>query len=134
MTTVFAGTSYYLALLAQGDVSHEAAVAQSRVPRRRFVTTDYVLTELGAALSHTSERGEFLALWDGLVGDPNCEIVPAGRELLLRAKALYAARPDKHWSLTDCTSFVVMTDAGLTDALTGDRHFLQASFRALLLA
>lgn len=49
-----------------------------------------------------------------------------------RGLGLYAARPDKAWSLTDCISFVVMTDRGLTEALTGDHHFEQAGFRALL--
>jgi hypothetical protein len=46
--------------------------------------------------------------------------------------ALYDARPDKDWSLTDCISFVVMGDERLTEALTGDRHFVQAGFVALL--
>ena len=45
---------------------------------------------------------------------------------------LYFSRPDKEWSLTDCISFVVMQREGLTDALTGDRHFEQAGFHALL--
>jgi hypothetical protein len=46
--------------------------------------------------------------------------------------ALFAQRPDKHWSLTDCISFIVMRREGLTDALTGDHHFEQAGFNALL--
>lgn len=41
---------------------------------------------------------------------------------------LYSQRPDKGWSLTDCISFVVMIDRGLT----GDHHFEQAGFLALL--
>jgi predicted nucleic acid-binding protein len=45
---------------------------------------------------------------------------------------LYGTRPDKEWSLTDCISFVVMKREGLTDALTGDRHFEQAGFKVLL--
>lgn len=36
------------------------------------------------------------------------------------------------WSLTDCISFVVMEDAGVQQALTGDQHFEQAGFTALL--
>ena len=47
--------------------------------------------------------------------------------------SLFARRPDKHWSLTYCISFVVMTERRLTDALTGDHHFEQAGYRALLL-
>ena len=46
--------------------------------------------------------------------------------------ALYAERPDKDWSLTDCISFVVMRKMDITEALTGDRHFEQAGFTALL--
>jgi hypothetical protein len=40
--------------------------------------------------------------------------------------------PDKQWPLTDCISFVVMQREGLSEALTGDLHFEQASFVALL--
>jgi predicted nucleic acid-binding protein len=49
-----------------------------------------------------------------------------------RGCELYDARPDKEWSLTDCISFVVMRDRGIEQALTGDEHFEQAGFAALL--
>lgn len=58
--------------------------------------------------------------------------MPASRALLEEGISLYAARPDKDWSVTDCISFVVMRDEGMTHALTGDRHFEQAGFKALL--
>ena len=45
---------------------------------------------------------------------------------------LYASRPDKSWSLTDCISFCVMRELGITDVLTTDRHFSQAGFHVLL--
>ena len=47
-------------------------------------------------------------------------------------RCAYRSRRDKEWSLTDCISFVVMEDEGLREALTGDRHFEQAGFVALL--
>jgi predicted nucleic acid-binding protein len=44
---------------------------------------------------------------------------------------LYAARPDKGYSLTDCISMQIMRREGITDVLTDDRHFEQEGFRAL---
>jgi predicted nucleic acid-binding protein len=51
-----------------------------------------------------------------------------------RGLKLYGERRDKSWSLTDCISFEVMKDRAISDALTGDQHFMQAGFRALLVA
>lgn len=40
--------------------------------------------------------------------------------------------PNHARALTDCISFVVMEDEKIVDALTGDKHFEQAGFNALL--
>jgi uncharacterized protein len=45
---------------------------------------------------------------------------------------LFAARPDKEWSLTDCISFAVIEPRGISDALTGDHHFEQAGFQCTI--
>ncbi len=67
-----------------------------------------------------------------LAQDPGTEIIGPDISLYERGLELYGQRLDKAWSLTDCISFVVMTERGLTEALTGDNHFEQAGFRALL--
>jgi len=59
-------------------------------------------------------------------------IIPPSADLFERGVELYRQRSDKDWSLTDCISFVVMADEKITEALTGDRHFEQAGFYALL--
>ena len=69
---------------------------------------------------------------DALEDDPTVTIVPLTQHYYERTLRLYRERPDKEWGLTDCLSFVVMEDLGLTDALTTDRHCCQAGFRALL--
>ncbi|WP_201150090.1 hypothetical protein [Cyanobacterium sp. IPPAS B-1200] len=46
---------------------------------------------------------------------------------------LFESRQDKQWGLIDCISFSVMDEHNLKDALTSDRHFIQAGFNALLL-
>jgi uncharacterized protein len=45
---------------------------------------------------------------------------------------LFVERPDKHWSLTDCISFVVMQDQSIARAFASDRHFDQAGFERLM--
>ncbi len=42
------------------------------------------------------------------------------------------ARRDKDFSLVDCSSFVIMRQRQIDDALTTDRHFDQAGFLRLL--
>ncbi len=80
--------------------------------------------------SRLSERA--VRLLNSFEIDSEIEIVPDSEDLHARAFALYRARPDKEWGMTDCISFVVMQDAGLTIALTTDEHFEQAGFIKLL--
>ena len=65
--------------------------------------------------------------------DPQIEVVPFSADAVPAAVRFYEARPDKDWSLTDCLSFVVMEQRKVSRALTTDRHFQQAGFRAALL-
>ena len=132
MTTVFADTSYFVALLSPTDVRHAAARAVGDKLRSRLVTTDYVLVELASLFSGTGDRGLFVRVIQALRGDDDVEIVPASSRLFDDGLALYASRADKQWSLTDCVSFVLMKDRGISDALSTDHHFEQAGFRILL--
>ena len=97
-----------------------------------MVLTDFILLELGNALSGVGQREVFSTLVPRLRSNPSVRIVPASRNLLDRGFELFSRRADKEWSLTDCTSFVVMREEDLTDALTTDHHFEQAGFVALL--
>ena len=78
------------------------------------------------------DRQTFISLHDALGTDPDVTIVPSDAGLFAEGLALYASRTDKEWSLTDCISFVVMQRHQLNEALTGDHHFDQAGFKALL--
>jgi hypothetical protein len=60
------------------------------------------------------------------------QIIPASQELLTAGWTLYSQRPDKEWSLTDCTSFAAMKQEQLAQAFTSDHHFEQAGFVKLL--
>ncbi|MFC1805895.1 type II toxin-antitoxin system VapC family toxin [Planctomycetota bacterium] len=132
MSERFADSFYYLALWNRHDAYHERAEALSTSVRGGIVTTAWVLTEVADALSGRADRQGAVRLIGALRADPQCRIVPASQDLFERGWRLYAQRPDKDWSLTDCISFVVMRDHGITEALTADHHFEQAGFTILL--
>lgn len=119
-------------MLSTRDEHHAASIAASRLPRELIYTSEFVLLELGAAFSKPEDRADYLLI-DQMVRN-RCDVllIPASSELLQRGRELVAPRPDKAWSLTECTSFIIMQEHGLSDALTKDRHFTQAGFRALL--
>jgi uncharacterized protein len=133
MKTVFADTFYFLALLNPSDQAHGKAVDFTNAGSFRIVTTDWIVTELADALAKSVRgRTEFLTTLADLQADDDAVIIPCDRALLGDGIELYGRRSDKQWSLTDCISFVVMQREGLTDALTGDKHFEQAGYIALL--
>ena len=132
MSAVFADACYFLARLNPGDESHEQAVRVGTQETRPIVTSAWVLTEVADAMSSPANRPAFLRLLETLKSSQDVKIIPATADLFNSGVQLYAERADKEWWLTDCISFVVMADGGLADALTGDHHFEQAGFKALL--
>ena len=132
MTRWFGDTFYFLALVNPKDARHKAAVEFSRAHGRSVVTTAWVLTELADGLSKRGTRGIFKLVYDGLAADPSTQIVGSSDHVWEQGRLLYESRPDKDWSLTDCISFAVMEREKIREALTGDHHFEQAGFVALL--
>jgi hypothetical protein len=132
MSVVFADAFYFVARLNRRDQHHARVLQFSRDFRAQLLTSDWVLMEVADALAESECRGRVREFILHLRRMAACEIVPASRELLDRALDLYHQHADKEWTLTDCVSFVIMRERNVTDALTGDRHFEQAGFIALL--
>jgi uncharacterized protein len=132
---VFLDASYAIALSASTDQFHSRALGlatELEVARARLVTTRAVLLEIGNALSRQRYRSAAVSLLQALEVDPTVTVLPLSEKLYAQALQLYCSRPDKEWGLIDCASIVVMSERGLTKALTADEHFQQCGFRALL--
>ncbi len=133
MNVVFADTHFFLALLNPKDAAHQAAVQFISSFNGRLVTTEWVLVEVaGRAASPVHLRQPFVRFYDDLKENASAVVLDADHAYFERGMDLYRQRSDKEWSLVDCISFVVMQQYGLTEALTGDHHFEQAGFVALL--
>jgi predicted nucleic acid-binding protein len=132
---VFADASHWIGLFNPLDQLHVKAVAASYEFRSpQIVTSEMVFTEV---LNHFSERDPRVRRFAAKAvasfrESSEITIVPQTPELFARAFERYRAMSDKGWSLTDCASFIIMEDEGLTAALTHDHHFAQAGFQALL--
>lgn len=133
MKVVFADTVYFLALLNTADQFHRQARALSMSPPGLLLTTEFVLVEVGDALSRPENRGRFARVVQLLQTQTDVEVVPASSDLFRQGCDLHAQRPDKEWSLTDCISFVVMRERCIGEALTSDHHFQQAGYQLLML-
>jgi uncharacterized protein len=132
MKGVFADSYFFFAILNPHDAGHVKAVEFANQYRGPLVTTAWVLTEVADGLAHTPRRQVFRRLMEDFEANKSNLLVPANTETFERGIDFYHARPDKEWSLTDCISFVVMSEERLSEALTGDHHFEQAGFKALL--
>ncbi len=132
---VFLDTASALALSSAADEYHGRALQlaeQVRKSTSRLLTTQAILLEIGNSLAKRRFRTSAVRLLSTLAQDTSIEIVWLTPDLYHRSFRLFQSRLDKEWGLTDCISFVVMQDHGITEALTSDSHFEQAGFRALL--
>ena len=134
---VFADSAFLYALVDRHDSVHRAAVERLRalvLGQRPLICTDYVVAE---ALTLAKSRAGSLAalrLMDRLEATALVGIEWIGPDRFAASKAFFRKHSDHDYSFTDCTSFVVMRELKLRDALTTDAHFVEAGFRALLRA
>ncbi|MGD9855194.1 MAG: type II toxin-antitoxin system VapC family toxin [Planctomycetaceae bacterium] len=125
-------TAYLFALFNPQDQWHARAVAWTIALQEPSLVTEYVLWEVVNGLSQRRNRDRAHAVVEQIRCDEDCRLIPASSQLLSAGLDLHRNRPDKEWSLTDCISFVVMEQQGISRALTYDHHFEQAGFEALL--
>lgn len=131
---LFVDTGYVVALLNKDDKFRQVArkwaveIAKKRIP---LVTSTLTFVELG---DRFTEWSAWTALQLALDAHwAKVDMIEVGAEVLARAVALKNTREDKRWGITDCTSFVLMQDRGITKALSCDQHFQQTGFEALLI-
>jgi predicted nucleic acid-binding protein len=133
LKVVFADTGYWEAVLNPNDNLHvKAQQVSASLGKVRLLTTEMVLDELLSALSKVPIRHIAVIGVQTIRSNPNVEVIPQTSLQFSAGFDLYRSMADKEWSLTDCASFNVMRERGLTEALAHDHHFEQAGFMALL--
>jgi uncharacterized protein len=135
--SLFVDTSGWIEVFGKDEPSHEKArdiLTRAMKEARPIITTNYVITEFigrgGKACGLT--RQDLLKAVDDILKLPRIEVVHIGEESHALALILLRSRLDKDWSLVDATSFNVMYQREIAEALATDHHFKQAGFIKLL--
>lgn len=137
MNNIFADTSGWGNLIDSTQKYHESAANIYRsLPHKlcKIVTTNYIITELVALMSSPLriQHQIVVEFINSMKTSPHVEVVHIDPILDEQAWQLLSNRSDKSWSLVDCSSFVVMEQLGIKEALATDHHFEQAGFICLL--
>jgi hypothetical protein len=134
MKGLFVDTAGWMACADGADPAHEGSCAardaalEAGLP---LITTDYVVDETLTLLRCRLGLAAAEAWWEQVDRSPRLRWEHIDHERFEKARHLFFQYRDKGFSFTDCTSFVVMRELRLTDALSTDRHFRQKGFQIL---
>lgn len=135
MKKIFADACYWIALANPRDELHDKTkMLSTSLGEFRIITTEETLNEF---LTHYSKSGPEMRtkacrMVRKILDNANIDVIKQTHNSFLQGLQFYEDRPDKHYSLTDCISMVIMETEGLTEVLTNDHHFEQAGFTILI--
>jgi uncharacterized protein len=132
---IFVDTSAWLALVDSRDRNHSAALQVARrLAHGEFgkqATTNYVMAESMTIIRRRLGLDGAVKFAAGLESSREVRVFWIEPVHHREAVKLMIGRPDKLWSLFDCTSFVVMHSLGINSAFAFDDDFEQAGFTAV---
>ena len=131
MRRLLVDTGGWIAHLDRKEKDHARMVAALKSFQGRLVTSDYVFDEsVTLCVAHMGHAAA-TRLGDSLLSAEMADLVHVSPDNLRAAWKLFRARPDKDYSFTDCTSFVLMRALGIEEAATLDDDSRREGFRVL---
>jgi hypothetical protein len=134
MSQVFVDTWAWYALADANDADHEVArLATEEIINRSatLLTTNFVVDEATTIIRYKLGHPAAVAFRQTIrqmVDDGLLTIVRVSEAYEDAAGDIFDQYGDQDFSFTDCTSFAVMRDLGLTEVFTGDQHFSTMGF------
>ena len=131
MKRAFVDTSAWYAYVNRSDPHHAAVGAGFQLCRDRLVTSSYVFDEFVTLCRYRLGHSTAVKAGTLLLGLARLDLVRITPDDERAAWTLFQERPDKAYSFTDCTSFVLMKRIGLTSALALDDDFAREGFELI---
>jgi predicted nucleic acid-binding protein len=134
MRQIFVDTSAWDAIADGRDPNHEVALLfrDEIAGQCRLAVTNYILDELYTLLLMNvgyQRAVDFKRKLDVLVQEGILEVIWVSAAVATEAWTVFEQfNVDKKWSFTDCVSYVVMKQRGITEAFAFDDDFAQMGF------
>jgi uncharacterized protein len=137
LNSLFVDTSGWASIFIPTETHHASAAShfsQAVQSHSAIITTNYVMAELVALLNSPLRvpRSQIFHHINIVRTNLGITRIHIDSNLDTAAWELCQNRLDKPWSLVDCSSFIVMQQLNIQQALTTDHHFEQAGFTRLL--
>ena len=131
MERVFVDTSAWFAFANRGDPDHPRVAPALKRFERRLVTSTFVFDETVTLCRYRYGHAIATRIGEALLTPDVVDLVRVLDADERAAWALFHERPDKSYSFTDCTSFVLMRRIGLQMVVSLDDDLRQEGFVTL---
>jgi len=130
---LFADTSFLVAVYNEKDKNHIQAKQFFSESENQilYVISDYIFDEILTVV--LVRAGKFLSVQTGekILADDRIHIVQVDEDVFEKSWLIYRMFKDKHWSFTDCTSYVLMKNLSIHTGVSFDEHFRQFGYKTL---
>jgi predicted nucleic acid-binding protein len=128
---LFVDTSAWFAYFNRSDPDHRAVVELLDGFAGRLLTSNHVFDEVVTLCLYRLGHRAAVAVGEALLDPEVVDLLRLTEREELAAFELLRARPDKSYSLTDCSSFILMRRLRLPRAAALDEDFAREGFEAL---
>jgi uncharacterized protein len=127
----FIDTSFIIALESVSDVNHLQSLIiwnNLHLQTDTYLITDYILDEILTFFNTKGFHNKAIEIVENIQNSAKIEILQIDKKIFDNAFQFLKKSKDKTYSFTDCTSFVIMHKNKISNALSFDKHFIQAGF------
>ncbi len=134
---IFVDTSAFLALVNEKDKNHTDAkrflenIKNGKIKIKKIITSDYIIDETLTRIRYSVGHQEAVQWGKDVLTSNVVEKIEVGKEIFTIAWELFETYEDKRLSFTDCTSFAIMSKAGIDKAFSFDEDFDRVGFKLL---
>lgn len=129
MKSIFVDTSGWYATIVRKDRDHKVAKQFLTNNELSLITSDYVVDETVTLLQSRIGHHYAVRFLNTLESSQKIQLIYLTPSHISETIKLFRNRPDKGWSFTDCSSFVLMQQYKIQVAFALDEHFQQAGFQ-----